>query len=203
MKDRLYLEDRQRMQTQAQQPQQQPDLTPEDTGLDPQTHKAVMLVADRIATRKIAGERAVFEQQIGMLANRSEKAELLATKGADKAKYLPDIQRKQQEHYQRTGTFLPAEIALEILMSDEKDAKIRALEARLAAQPGQPGAPAPAAAPAPAPAGVPSAAATRHIPGGAPVAPPAAGSAGKTFADLSVEEMEARLEEQFKSGQRA
>src|SRR4051812_6693060 len=62
MKDQLYT--RALAQNQPRE-QQGPDITPEEAGLDPATLAAVVKVADRIADKKIAKERAVFESQIG------------------------------------------------------------------------------------------------------------------------------------------
>lgn len=199
MKDRLYLEERQRALQQQQTQNRAPELTPEETGLDPQTHQAVSKMVSVLADRKIAQERALFEQQIGMLASRTEKAELLASKGADKGKYLPEIQSRQQEHYRATGTFLPAEIALELIQAKEKDDRIKILEAKLAGQTAQAQAPSAAQVTPPAQSGgVPNAAMTRQIPGGG-AASPAPSQSQKSLED-QVLEMEARLQEQFGNG---
>lgn len=193
MKDRLYMEDRQRA-AQQQRPQQ-PESTPEESGLDPAVHNAVLKMATKIADSRIAREREQFSQQIGFIANKLEKTELIAAKGADKAKYLVEIESMQQDQLRRTGAYLPAEIALEMIQSREKDQRIRALEAQLAG--GIPPAQnPPPPSPAPPQGGVPSAAGTRQIPGGAPVVSPA----GATFGQLTLEEMEARLDAGFKSG---
>lgn len=204
MKDNLYLQDRQRTIQAAQPRQTEAELTPEDTGLDPQTHQAVVKTARVLAGRMIQQERVNFEQQIGILANRTEKAELLATHGADKAKLIPEIQKRQQQHYQATGSFLPAEVALKLIQADEYESRIKALEARLAGAPSQP-AQAPQVQTQPqtysATFSAPSAAGTRTIPGGGgAIGTP---GAAKSFSELSWEEMEARLEEQFKAGARA
>lgn len=191
LKDRLYAEDRQRMSAQAQ-PQALPDLTPEETGLDPQLHQAVVKTAKVIADRVIAKERAMFNQQLGYVATRAEKAELLASKGSDKAKYFPDIQKKQMEHMNLTGSYMPAETALELLLSNEKDEKIRQLEAKLAGKTADPVSP-------PDPArSAPSAAGTRQLPTGGSTGSPAK----KTFSELTVEEMEAQIEERARAGER-
>ena len=158
--------------------------------------KTINLVADR----RIAKERQVFEAQLGQLANRAEKAELLATHGADKAKYIPAIEQRQRQHWQQTGTYMPAATALDLIRSGEKDQRIAELEAKLAAGNGGQAAPqvqetAPAATHA---SGGPQAAGTRERPGAS--APRAPSPANANFSDLSVEEMEARLETQFKSG---
>lgn len=203
MKDQLYMQERQQQLARSQ--PQQPEITPEETGLDPQLHSAVVKAAKRIAEVTIAKERQVVEGYVGQLHQKAERAELLATKGADKVKYLPEIQRRQMEHNRSTGGFLPAEIALTLIQADEKDERIRQLEARLAG--GQaaidpaPAQPAQAAPPAPASSvSVPSAAGTRHMPtGGAPA--PAAANLASGFAGLSVEEMEARLDERFRGGE--
>lgn len=99
---------------------------------------------------------------------------------------------------------MPAETALEILMSREKDARIRDLEAKLSAQAGgrAPAAQAPAApvATAAPSGGVPSAMGTRQMPTGGQPAP--GNPVPKSTAESSLEELEAHLEEQFKAGAR-
>ena len=187
MKDQLYMAER----TRQVQPVE-PDINPEEYGLDPQVGKAVMKLAERIASKQIGQASKVYEQQIGILANRTEKAELLASKGGEAAKKYPDIQRKQQEHYQRTGTFLPAEIAYDLIRSDELENKVRTLEARLAGQPvATPNVESPTETPS-----APRAAGTRAAGGSAPVVT----APKKNFSEMSVEEMEAHLEGQFKAG---
>lgn len=201
---RLYNEDRQR-QLQSQRAPVDADITAEESGLDPQVHQAVMKMANRVAERIVTSKTQVYEQQIGILANRTEKAELLASKGSDKAKYLPEIQQRQQDHFRATGSFLPAETALDLILSREKDGRIRELEAKLAGQ--TVGAPAAATTTAPAQntyapsGGVPSAAGTRQMPGGGAGGGSASPSpAGTPFGQLSLEEMEARLSKQFDEG---
>lgn len=204
IKDRLYLEREQQWRTAQRQPTA--DITPEESGLDPQVHQAAVKIAAKIAERIVEEKTQVFQQQIGILAGRTEKAELLAGKGADKAKYLPEIQTRQREHYNATGSFLPAEIALEMIMSKEKDERIRRLEAQIAGgQPAATGTQAPAASASTAPAttgaatgGVPSAAGTRQMPGGGNAGGGPAPSA--SFSNLSIAEMEARLQAQFEEG---
>lgn len=207
---RLYSEERQRMLAATRQPPAA-EITPEETGLDPQVHQAVVKVAEKIAGKRIAEMQAVHDQQIGILAGRTEKAELLAARGSDKAKYLPEIQARQQEHFRTTGGFLPADIALEMIQSKEKDDRIRALEAKLAgnpppaaAAPGAPAAAPAAAAPAAPSGGVPSAAGTRQMPGtgGGSPAPAQPSPEGTEFGKLSLAEMEARLEAEFGKGTR-
>ncbi len=181
--------------------QQEPELTPEQTGLDPSVHQAVVKIAESLAEKRGKADREQFQQQIGFLANRTEKAELLAAHGSDKVKYLPEIQRRQQSHYQMTGSFLPAETALKLIQADESEARIRSLELRLAAQTGGAVPPQSPAAPAQTyTSNAPAASGTRVMPGAAaPIAPQGGGA--KSFSQMSVEEMEARLEEQFGSGQ--
>lgn len=199
IKDRLILE----QQTRMTQPQPRgPELpTAEELGLDPQTYKAISKIAEKIVETRVAPEKAMLEQQIGMLSARTEKAELLAARGADKEKYLPEIQRRQQEHYRTTGGFLPAEMALKLIQADEADAKIRALEARLA---GNGGAPQPPAAAATAQAGStgPGASGTRELPSAGAGGGGSAGSQSKGFSELTLEEMERNLEDQFGKGAR-
>lgn len=193
IKDRLITETQQRM-LQPQQTRGSDIPSAEESGLDANTYQAIVKLAERIADRKLAPEKAVFEQQIGLLAQRTEKAELLAAKGADKERYLPEIQRRQQEHFRNTGGFLPAEMALKLIQADEMEKRIRELEARNGAQ-SQTTTPAQTTQTT----AVPNAAATRQIPGGAP----GAGSGGTTqrsFGELNVEEMEARLQEEFGRG---
>lgn len=204
IKDRLYLEERQR----AMQAQRQPvaDITAEETGLEPQVHQAVMKVANKVAERIVAERSAVYEQQIGILAGRTEKAELLASKGADKAKYLPEVLQRQQDHFRSTGSFLPAETALELILSREKDQRIKELEARVAGGSTTQATATSTATPAAAQTaatqgGIPSAAGTRQMPGGgAAGGAPAPSPANASFKDLSIEEMEARLSKQFEEG---
>lgn len=205
IKDRLYLENLQRTRAEAQ-PLQARVMTPEESGLDPETHAKVMKMTQFAVEQAVSKEREMFGQQIGILSARTEKAELLSEKGADKAKHYPEIQRRQQAHYQRTNSFLPAEIALAMIESDEKDAKIRALEARIAGQPAPAGQSAAAAvaqgtSPAASASG-PNAAGSRMMPGSGGSGAASAASAAKDFSELSVEEMEARLEEQTKAGAR-
>lgn len=201
-KDQLYSQERQRYLAALQPQSQEPELTPEDTGLDPTMHKAVLKAAERIASKVVAKERQMVEGYVGQLAARTEKAELMAKKGAGVEKYMPEILKRQQQHAQMTGGFLPADVALAIIESEEKDAKIRDLEARLAAKPGAEPPPQAQASAAPqgGGGGVPPAAGTREIPGGGPSG---GGGGQKAYSELSIEEMEARLEEQFKAGQRA
>ena len=182
IKDRLITESQARM-LQPQRPAEPAELTPEETGLDPTTHAAVMKVSKVVASRIIAAKEAQFGQQIGALAGRTEKAELIATRGSDKAKYLGDVEKRQQDHWQRTGQFLPADIALDLILMGEKDARIAALEKQLA---GGPAAPAAASQ-----GGLPNAAATREIAsgGGAPKI-----TGAKSFGEMNLEEMEADLE---------
>ncbi len=195
MKDRLYMDDRQQF-VRAQQPQQtEAEITPEETGLDPQTHTAVLKAAKAIAGRMIQGYSQQVGQQIGVLANRTEKAELVASRGKEALAKVPEIERLQKEHYQRTGGFLPADTAYDIIESKGKDSKFQALEAKIAALTAQlAGKPVEEVTEQPA-AGVPNAAATRQIPGGGP-----APAQKKSFAESSLEEMEAALETQFRSG---
>lgn len=219
IKDQLYMEDRRRFQAQSQPQNQHADPTAEEIGLDPETHQKMLKVAKAVAKNMLAQESAVVGQQIGILSARAERAELLATKGADKAAKIPEIEKRQREHYNRTGTFLPAEIALTLIESDEKDATIRALQARIAAGPSQipAGTQSQPSAPVvnppgsnPYTGGVPPAAATRTGPLGAPAptAAPAGGApasrapyAGHNLSDIEREvlDLEARLEEGFKA----
>lgn len=203
MKDRLYMEERNRWLAQQQQTQPQIPDSPDEYGLDPQTFNGVKKLAAKMAEGIISQQKQVFEQQIGILANRTEKAEFLAMKGSDKAKYMPRIQEEQQKHYQATGTYMSAEIAFELIRAKENEARIAQLEARLAGQ-------APATTPEQQPqvlppqqgshGGVPSAAGTRQLPSGG--APQAQSPSGTEFGNLSLEEMEARLEQEFRGGTR-
>lgn len=192
IKDRLILETQTRM---AQPQAREPELpTAEELGLDQQTYKAISKIAERIVATRVAPEKAMLEQQIGMLSARTEKAELLASRGADKEKYLPEIQRRQQDHFRNTGGFLPAEMALKLIQGDEADKRIAALEARLAAGNGAGGVPDHSSS---ATTSGPGAGGTRELPSAGSGAGGSAGSQQKNFSDLSIEEMERNLEEQF------
>ena len=73
MKDRLYMDERQRALAQQARPQQ-PEITPEETGLDPAVHQAVGKMATKIAERMIA-ESVMSSQAIG-LAIQPERDQL-------------------------------------------------------------------------------------------------------------------------------
>lgn len=188
IKDDLYMQERQRQMAPA--PQEEEDT--EDYGLDPQTHKALAKMASKIAQKEVKKLSQAVSQQIGYIGNRTEKAELLATKGADKAKYLPEIERKQMEHSQRTGQYLPADVALDLLLSDEKDRRIKDLEARLAGKAQAATPPTQVQDPDPAP----GAAGTRDIPVGGSTGAPVK----KGFSELTWQEQEALLDSQIKAG---
>lgn len=202
IKDRLLLETQSRMNPPAQ--PRGPSLpSAEDLGLDPQTYKAVSILAEKMVESKVAPEKAMLEQQIGILSARTEKAELLAAKGADKEKYLPEIQRRQQEHFRATGGFMPAETALKLIQADESESRIKALEAKIASLQGGGGA---TGAPAqthdtPAATG-PGAGGTRELPSAGGGGGSRGGGGTGNFSEMTVEDMERTLEEQFKGGQR-
>lgn len=195
MKDRLYLEDRDRF-SRATQPQQvETEITPEETGLDPQTHQAVLKAAKAIAGRMIQGQNQQIGQQIGILANRTERAELVASRGKEALTKAPEIERMQKEHYQRTGGFLPMDTAFDIIESKSEKGKLQALSAEIEKLKAQLAGKTVEETETPQATGVPNATATRQIPGGGP-----APAGKKSFAESSLEEMEAALETQFRSG---
>lgn len=202
MKDRLFMQQQEQVNARLRAPE--PEVNPEEYG-DLQDPRNLAKMARAIAAKEIDKQRAVFEQQIGMLANRTEKAELLAKKGSDKTKYLSEIEKMQQDHWRQTGSYMPAEIALDLLQSREKDERIRQLEARLAGgnpPAGTQGSPTSHSTPAAGSYSAPPASGTRSLPTGGSSAPAAGAPANKAFGELSVEEMEARLEEQFRTGVR-
>lgn len=200
IKDQLYLQERQRlMQSLQPQPAQAPEITAEETGLDPQLHAAVLKAARAISGREIAQAKSQIAQQFGILANRTEKAEFLASHGADKAKYYQEIQRRQQQHYQETGGYMPSDLVYKLIRADELEARFAREQGQPPAQ-GSPQAPAfqPQAPAQPAYQGVPNAAATRQMPTSG--SPGNQAAAPQSFSAGSLEEMEARLEEQFRAG---
>lgn len=190
LKDRLYLEDRQRAAAERQIPPQRKIKSAEELGIDPQTYKAIQEMASEIADLRVADKEAMFGQQIGILAGRTEKAELIAKRGASETKYLDEIDRRQKAHFQATGGFLPAEMALDLIKLGDKDREIERLKAQIAGK-----AP-PAETPESTSSG-PSAAGTRDV----PTTGASSGSSGKKkFSELTVEEMEAQMDERFKGG---
>lgn len=175
----------------------------EDYGLDQQTFQNIQKLIDVKTRKAVAKKEAEFSQQIGILANRTEKAELLATHGSDKAKYLDRVQKMQQDQFRQTGTFMPAELALKLIQSDEREREVTRLlaenQALRAGQSVEPTEPPAQVAPSQSYSGVPNAAATRQVPSVAPAA--ASGPAQtKSFSELSVEEMEARLDRGISGG---
>lgn len=182
MKDRLYMEQMQLMRAQARPQEPEFTLTPEETGLDPQTHNAILKAAEKITTHRLQKERQQFNGLIGQMANELEMTKFVAEYGVEKKKYLPLIKEYQQRHAQATGGgFMDAETAYKLVRFDEMDAK--ATRERAVA---------PTAEATSAPS-VPSAAGTRTQ------STPQSGTA-KGFHELSLEEQEARLEEQFGTG---
>lgn len=190
IKDQLYLQERQRQMVQNQNAND--EINPADYGLDEQTGKAIAKMAGKIAATQIQQQRQVFEQQIGMLATRTEKAELLAKKGSGAAKYVDEVQQMQMRHARETGGFLPAELAFDLIKSKENEEKLRKYES------GELKANQSAAASQGQASSGPPAAGTREIPGGGSAS--AGGSQQKDFGELSLAEMEARLSEHFSTG---
>lgn len=192
LKDRLYLEDRQRANAERQAPQRPALPTAEELGLDPGVYKAIHTLADKIADQRVSEKEALFGQQIGILAGRTEKAELLSKRGSGEAKYLDEVDRRQKEHFARTGGFLPAEMALDLIKSADKDKEIQERDRQIERLKTQL---ATGKIPDPEPSG-PSGQATRD----APTTGGGGGGERKTFAQLSIQEMEAQMDERFKRG---
>lgn len=184
LKDQLYAQ----QMAQYRQPQkQEPVLTPEDTGLDPSTHQAVLRVSQTLLNQALQKQAQQFQGVIGQMGNELEQAKFLAVHGRDKGKYLPLIQEYQRRHQQTTGQWIDAENAYKLVRFDEMEANERRGSMGQAA-------PAPAFVASPAPAAAPA--------GQAPArqAPAPSASSGSHFSEMSIEEQEAALEEQFGSG---
>lgn len=190
MKDRLYTETIQSLRQQQAPMQVEEEMTSEESGLDPSTHQAALKIAKKIAKREVESVAQQVRGYIGHLANDVEAAKFLAKHGADKEEHLERIRDYQRKQQADTGTYMPMETAYKLVMYDEMQAKG---STRRRTDSGQPVAQAPSDE---TPMNVPNSAATRvqHGQGAAP-------SAGKSFSELSAEEMEARLEEEFKAGQ--
>lgn len=187
LKDRMYMEREQAMRSQRQ-PEPEPELSAEELGVDPQTAKAIMKVADRVAERKVKQRDAQYNQILGQMGNDLEAAKFLAKHGGDKAKYMDQIKAEQQKYAQNTGQYMDPETAYKLVRFDE----MQALEMRRQSQPAAPAAntPAPPAHNTPAPS-APNAANTR-----AQSTP--AGAVDSNEPDLG--DLEARLSEGFGSG---
>jgi hypothetical protein len=188
LKDQLYMQ--QLNQLQRQQPREPEfQLTPEETGLDPQTHKAILTAAEKIATHKLAQERKHFQNIIGQMGNELEATKFIARYGSDKARYLDQIQDYQRRHAQATGGgYMDVDTAYKLVRFDEMEALEKRRSAQAQAQPGS----APqAVTPAPqAPA--PTLTRSQGTPAGAAV----------NFEEDDLDAIEARLNEQFASGHR-
>lgn len=196
IKDRLYTEQMQQFR-QASRPQEPEfQLTPEETGLDPQTHKAILLAADKISEHKLRKERVQFNQIIGNMGNELEATKFLAKHGADKAKYLDQIQSEQKKYAQNTGgQYMDPEIAYKLVRFDEMEALEKRRQGQAQAVTDQ-GAQAPAQAAQP-----------QQVTRPAPSAPAAARTqtqatpaGASTLADDDLDAIEARLNEQFAAG---
>lgn len=193
MKDRLYTETIQSLRQQQAPIQMEEEMSPEESGLDPSTHQAALKIAKKIAKREVESVAQQVRGFIGHLANDVEAAKFLAKNGPDKDQYLDRIREYQRKQQAETGTYMPMETAYKLVMFDEMQAKGGSRRRTDSAQADNYSA---AQASADEPQhGVPNAANTRiqHGQGAAP-------TAGKSFSELSIDEMESSLDEEFVAG---
>lgn len=194
---------------QQRQPVQQPTINYEELGLDPQLGRALEKIVQHHTGQAIGQAQRQVAQQLAHVANTAEEAQFLtrASKGDAKVMdrlqgFLPRIQELRQQHYRATGGVLPMEYAYKILRAEDLDR-----------QPAPQPAPAPqqfmpqpqAQAPAPqlpaaqqSQAYYPNPALTQMAPGAG--ATPAAPSVPASVEDLSLEDLEARLNGGFGQG---
>lgn len=172
--------------SQRQQPHAAADeITPEQTGLDPMVHEAALRIARTIAKNETESLKKEFRSMVGALGNDVEATKFLMKHGNDKATYVEKIREFQKRHVATTGGYIDMESAFKMIRYDEMISRGSAPRVEQpAATPVQHMEPA-----------YPNPALTR-------VQPASSGVAGaKTFAELSEDEMEARLNEALSAGE--
>jgi len=162
-------------------PQQNQQVNFEEIGLDDRTGKAVMMLAEQIANKKISEASKGFQQQLAHLGQKTDRAEFLQS-FPGKEQYIDKINAYRLRQYQETGTGMSMETAYKLVVFDEMNARTRP-------------APAPQAAAAPNPQGVQAPQAF------APPAPQAAPQAAAPQAgeEMSYEDMERALDQQMQA----
>lgn len=177
-------------QQQQAQPQQPQGFSPEELGIDHQTFLAAQKIAGAIVDQRVGQEAGKLKGMIAQMANDLEEAKFLQ-RFPGKDAYLQKIREHRARHYQMTGGYIDLESAYKIVRFEETERQgARAPQAQAPqAQPQAPAYQQPEA-------GYPNPAMTRTAPAGA-VAP------AKSYDEMSVEELEARLDEGFRSGHMA
>lgn len=177
-------------QMRPQQRHQEPEVNFEELGLDPQIGKAFMRLAEHVTNKRVKEAGSFLQGQIATTKEVTDETKFLMMFGNDKAKYLDRIKAKRLEHYQLTGTALPIDSAYKLVVFDETYNQTARTAAKAPAN----------SAPNPAPVldqepGVPDARQT--LPNNGVAANP---PVQKKLLDMSVEEMEAALNQGFASG---
>lgn len=180
---------------QAQTPQQvQKDLQPEDLGLDPSTFQAVEKVANQLLEKRF---KPALERMGNLLVEtrqKTEENEFLYNYGHDKVNILPEIRKFRENYARQYNVVMPMEHAY-ILVREQlaahgrRPAQTKSQDFNQADNQN-------------AGHGFPNGTQTRQQPRGS--APAGSGNAAtKSFDDMTPEEQEALLEEQFSKGLRA
>jgi hypothetical protein len=173
---------------QPQQQQQGPSLSADELGIDQHTFQAASKIAGAIAQQAINKEATQLKGYIAQMANDLEESKFLQ-RNPGKDQYLAKVKEYRARHYQMTGGYIDMDSAYKIIRHDELEKQaLRQLQT-------QQGTPAHTQVQTQeAQTTYPNPAMTRTVyaPQGVPGA--------RGFSEMSVEEMEARLEEQFRGG---
>jgi hypothetical protein len=153
---------------------QDPSISAEKLGMDEATFQAVR----QIVLAEVAPKVKKVEAFIANVANTQDELMFVQKHGSDKMKHLDRIRQYQSDHYRRTGLPIDSEHAFAMIHyadSQNKQQPQAPVAPVVQAQPAQPAAPIQAPGPT----------------GGAAQAP------AKSLAEMTVEEMEAHLNQQL------
>jgi hypothetical protein len=193
----------QRLAPQQQQRPQEPEVDFAQYGMDQDQGKAFMMLAKQAAKAEIAPELIKLRHQVAFQQTKLEEGEFLNTYGLDKASMLPAIREIRKQHAAQYGSFLPVETAFVLVQEQMRSRRAPA------AQKGNAQAQAQMPTPTAHQPGVSDVANEGDYPGvnltrnqvrpsaGGPA--PAQARVAKSFAEMSIEEMEARLDDDLRA----
>lgn len=103
------------------QPQAQ-QINYEEMGFDERQGRAVVALAEQIASKKIEEVSGQFRNQLAFMAQKTAQNEFLS-QHPDKKSYIPRINALRAKHYQETGSGLDMEAAYKMIAYDDMVAK--------------------------------------------------------------------------------